>query len=117
MTPSSPSGDDDFASLIRAYNSMEDPQLQSDLLAALGLTLQGWKAKVAAHEWMRRSSTDASQEAANATAERESVVVVRVEIRGRRGHRSAPPSRGPAASGPGRPGARRVRIVITAFEE
>lgn len=124
MTPSYPSGDDHFASLIRAYNSMEDPQLRSDFLATLGLTPQGWKERVAAYERTRRSSTNASQEEPTSATEGGAVVVFRVEIRGRQGHRAAPPSRGLAGSGPGRkrlgkgrPAGPQVRIVITWSEE
>lgn len=123
MTPSSPPSDDDIASRIRAYNSM-DPQLRSDFLEAHGLKLEAWKAMVAAHRRRKESSANATHTKASSTTEPESVYVLRVEIRGRRWYRSAPPSRGLAGSGPGRKPSgkrrlaeRQVRIVITWSEE
>lgn len=123
MTLSFPPSDDDIASWIRAYDSM-DPQLRSDFREAHGLTLQGWNAMVAAHRRRKEQSANARRMETSSTTKRESVYVLRVEIGGRRWYRSAPPSRGLTGSGPGRTrsgkkrlAAPQVRIVITWSEE
>jgi hypothetical protein len=150
------SPDDDISSLIREYNSMDAYQ-RSDFLDTIGTTRKGWQSMVAAHERRRnaaresRSSTDGSQagQDGNGSSEGEEVVVAvrlpratkRVELlldAGEDGgderslrHRSAPPARGPAATGPGRrraddsrrpdlrgrPGVRSISIVIVLPEK
>ncbi|MFI0718473.1 hypothetical protein [Streptomyces sp. NPDC021224] len=123
-----PDDDDDISSLIREYNSM-DPAQRSDFLEAHGLTREGWRSRVAAHERRRRaarearSSTDAphaGRDGSGFSSDGEVVVVTvrlprpirRVDIlldaveggveeRSLR-HRSAPPASGRGATGPGR---------------
>lgn len=116
--------DDDIPLLLQAYNSME-PNSRSDFRASMGLTLEGRRSWVRTYE--RR------QRAASAERSSDEVVAVRVpratkrfEILFDRGvppgrtrsgrYRSAPPSRGGAATGRfglrGRPGASVIRIVI-----
>jgi hypothetical protein len=139
-TPLSPS-DDDIPSWLKEYYSM-DPQLRSDFLEAIGMTRDGLKSTIAAYERRRRaarerrSSTDASQAGSvsehegNVPSGRKVAVVAlrlpkaaeRVEFlfdvgagHGHAGpwqHRSAPPSRGKGATGPGRANAGRRQLGL-----